>query len=98
MFMEERQQAILNIIKNEGRISIGTIQERFNVSVDTARRDLRILEEKKLLKRTRGGAISLPQIGQSSPVRMQYYSNMILQMLIQIMTPLPLRPSVYHAK
>lgn len=64
MFLEERHQAILDIIKNEGRISIGAIQERFNVSVDTARRDLRILEKNGLLKRTRGGAIPLPQIGQ----------------------------------
>jgi len=76
MFLEERHQAILDIIKNEGRISIGTIQEKFNVSVDTARRDLRILEKNGLLKRTRGGAIPLPQIGQSAPVKMQYRSNM----------------------
>lgn len=76
MFMEERHQAILDIIKNEGRISVRTIQERFNVSFDTARRDLRILEENGLLKRTRGGAIPLPQIGQFSPVKIQYHSNM----------------------
>jgi len=75
MFLEERHQAILDIIKNEGRISIGAIQERFNVSVDTARRDLRILEKNGLLKRTRGGAIPLPRIGQSTPVKMQYHSN-----------------------
>ncbi len=50
MFLEERHQAILDIIKNEGRISIGAIQERFNVSVDTARRDLRILEKKRIAK------------------------------------------------
>lgn len=64
MFIEERHEEILKIIKENGRISIGEIQEKFGVSVDSARRDLRILEEKKLLKRTHGGAIPLNQVGQ----------------------------------
>lgn len=63
MFIEERHQAILTIINETGRISIGDIQEQFNVSVDSARRDLRILEEKGLLKRTHGGAIPITQVG-----------------------------------
>lgn len=67
MFIEERHQAILTIINESGRISIGDIQEKFNVSVDSARRDLRILEEKGLLKRTHGGAIPLPQVGIKPP-------------------------------
>ncbi|NLG90054.1 MAG: DeoR/GlpR transcriptional regulator [Clostridiaceae bacterium] len=67
MFIEERHQAILNILKENGRISIGEIQERFNVSVESARRDLRILEEKGLLKRTHGGAIPLMQVGAIPP-------------------------------
>ena len=63
MFIEERHQAILSIIKANGRISIGEIQEKFDISVDSARRDLRLLEEKGLLKRTHGGAIPMPQVG-----------------------------------
>lgn len=67
MFIEERHQEILNIIKEKGRISIGEIQDRFDVSVDSARRDLRILEEKGQLKRTHGGAIPLMQVGLQMP-------------------------------
>lgn len=63
MFIEERHQAILNMLNEKKRISIAEIQEKFNVSVDSARRDLRILEEKGLLKRTHGGAIPLMQVG-----------------------------------
>jgi DeoR family transcriptional regulator, fructose operon transcriptional repressor len=74
MFIEERHQAILDIINSGGRISIGDIQEKFDVSVDSARRDLRILEEKGLLKRTHGGAIPIPQAGQYSPVKMKYFN------------------------
>ncbi|OJU11212.1 MAG: hypothetical protein BGN88_12260 [Clostridiales bacterium 43-6] len=67
MFIEERHQAILDIIKQSGRISIGEIVDRFAVSVDSARRDLRLLEEQGLLKRTHGGAIPLRQIGFTKP-------------------------------
>lgn len=77
MFIEERHQAILEIIKEKGRISIGEIQEIFNVSVDSARRDLRILEEKGLLKRTHGGAIPILPIG-INPPRYRDFDNMII--------------------
>jgi len=75
MFMEERHQAILEVIAQNGRITIGEIQEKFEVSLDSARRDLRILEEKQLLKRTHGGAISLRQ-ADSRPPRVRDFSKM----------------------
>lgn len=80
MFIEERHQEILKMINEKGRISIAEIQEKFNVSVDSARRDLRILEEKALLKRTHGGAIPLMQVGVMPPrirdmKNMQIYDN-----------------------
>jgi len=58
LYIEERHKEILHIIETVGRISIGDIQQKFGVSLDSARRDLRILEEKGLLKRTHGGAIN----------------------------------------
>lgn len=67
MFIEERHQEILNIIKINGRISINEIQEKFGISVESARRDLRILEEKGLLKRTHGGAITISQVNSLPP-------------------------------
>lgn len=62
----------------KGRISIGEIQEKFDVSVDSARRDLRILEEKELLKRTHGGAIPLMQVG-IMPPRIRDMKNMKIE-------------------
>ncbi len=70
MFMEERHHAILEILKKNGRISTPEIQRRFNVGYDSAKRDLRILEEKGLLKRTHGGAIPLQQVAISRPAKM----------------------------
>lgn len=75
LFIEERHQEILNIIKNNGRISISEIQEKFEISVESARRDLRILEEKGLLKRTYGGAIAVSQVN-ALPPRHRDMNNM----------------------
>lgn len=70
MFIEERHQAILDYINKNSRIATIEIQDMFQVSFDTARRDLRILEEKGIIKRTRGGAIPVHQIGFSKPPKM----------------------------
>ena len=67
MFIEERHQAILNLIAQNGKITTSEIQEQFGVSYDSAKRDLRILEEKGLLKRTHGGAIPARQIASGKP-------------------------------
>lgn len=75
MFIEERHQEILKMLSEKGRISVTEIQEKFNISVDSARRDLRILEEKLLLKRTHGGAIPLIQVG-AIPSRVRDMKNM----------------------
>lgn len=70
MYIEERHQAILDWLSEKGSISNTDIQENFGVSYDSAKRDLRILEEKGLLKRTHGGALPLRQIATSRPAKM----------------------------
>ena len=67
MFIEERHQAILDIIAEKGSIMTSEIQRNFSVSYDSAKRDLRILEEKGLLKRTHGGAIAIRQVATGKP-------------------------------
>jgi len=67
VFIEERHRAILEILEKNGSITTGEIQEKFNVSYDSAKRDLRILEEKGLLKRTHGGAIPMHQVAAGKP-------------------------------
>ncbi|HYH05152.1 MAG TPA: DeoR/GlpR family DNA-binding transcription regulator [Bacillota bacterium] len=57
IFIEERHQAILAKLTVEKRISANDLTGLFNVSIDTIRRDLSMMEEKGLLKRTHGGAI-----------------------------------------
>lgn len=59
MFIEERHREILKRLNASGTITTAEIQRLFGIGYDSAKRDLRILEEKGLLKRTHGGAISL---------------------------------------
>ena len=61
MFQEERLVLIMDFLKKHNRISVEQICSLFDVSRDTARRDLVRLEEEKSIVRTRGGAI-LPSV------------------------------------
>ncbi|MBA4542752.1 DeoR/GlpR transcriptional regulator [Thermoactinomyces sp. CICC 10521] len=63
MYQEERMLGILQYLREHGRIRVQDICEQFNVSRDTARRDLVKLSEQKLIIRTRGGAV-LPTLNQ----------------------------------
>lgn len=69
MFIEERHRLILEYLAKNGSITTNDIIEQYNVSYDTAKRDLRILDEKGLLKRTHGGALPLHQVAIGRPPR-----------------------------
>jgi DeoR family fructose operon transcriptional repressor len=58
MFVEERQQAILEVLRRYGKVSVDDLCERFSVSAPTIRADLGALEQQRLLRRTHGGAIA----------------------------------------
>lgn len=62
MFAEERRDMILAKLKSAGRIFAKDLAEEFQVSIDTIRRDLTFMEERGLLKRTHGGAISFSKV------------------------------------
>lgn len=57
MFAEERQEKILELLKENRRVSNTELVKKFGVSGTTIRIDLSELEEKGLLSRTHGGAI-----------------------------------------
>lgn len=59
MYSEERKLIILEYIQQYSRASVQELSEHLQVSESTIRRDLKELEEAKLLSRTHGGAISL---------------------------------------
>lgn len=55
---DERRERILQIIEAESSANVSDLCQRFEVSEMTIRRDLRILEEKALVRRRYGGAVS----------------------------------------
>ena len=57
MFMEERLNEILAIIKEEKKVLVKELSEKFNVSESMIRKDLQRLEKEGKIKRTYGGAI-----------------------------------------
>ncbi|MGL4671201.1 MAG: DeoR/GlpR family DNA-binding transcription regulator [Cetobacterium sp.] len=57
MFVEERKQRILNILKQKEKVSVNELSSLFSVSKVIIRKDLCNMEEEDLLTRTHGGAI-----------------------------------------
>lgn len=57
MFAGERREKILALLNEERRVLAKELAEKFQVSIDSIRRDLSIMEEQGLLKKTYGGAI-----------------------------------------
>lgn len=72
MFMEERHQEISDIIKTNGKITIAEITSKYGISDESARRDLRLLEQKGVCKKTHGGAIVLSQVSVIPPLNRRY--------------------------
>lgn len=57
MLSSERREAILRALGQDGRVLASELSDRFGVSEDTVRRDLRELAEEGLLRRVYGGAV-----------------------------------------
>lgn len=72
MFIEERHNEIAKHLMANGNITIAEIQRKYAISLESARRDLRILEQKGICKRTHGGAILPVQVGFHHPVDRDY--------------------------
>ena len=59
MFAIERQQLILEKLKEDGAVSVSKLSLEFSVAEETIRRDLEKLEKQEKLLRTHGGAIPI---------------------------------------
>ena len=67
MLMEERQLKIAALIEKKGHVTIAELTTLFDISNESARRDLRILESRGLCKRTHGGALKPMPVGYLTP-------------------------------
>jgi len=63
MYAEERQQQILDSARTAGRVEVNVLAEALDVTPETIRRDLTILERHGVLRRVHGGAIPVERLG-----------------------------------
>ena len=57
VFAEERYNRIAALVMSEGRVTVAQLASRFNITKETVRRDLALLEKDGLLRRVHGGAV-----------------------------------------
>ncbi|MDO7869244.1 DeoR/GlpR family DNA-binding transcription regulator [Nocardioides jiangxiensis] len=57
MYAEERQQAIARLVGERGRVAVVELASEFDVTTETVRRDLSLLERAGLVHRVHGGAV-----------------------------------------
>jgi DeoR family transcriptional regulator, fructose operon transcriptional repressor len=57
MYAEERQQAIASLVMSQGRASVAELAQAYDVTTETVRRDLAVLDKAGVLRRVHGGAV-----------------------------------------
>jgi DeoR family fructose operon transcriptional repressor len=57
VYPEERQQAIAATVMSQGRASVADLAQAYDVTTETVRRDLAVLDRAGLLRRVHGGAV-----------------------------------------
>lgn len=63
MYAEERQQEILQRARAAGRVDVVRLADDLDVTSETIRRDLTVLERAGVLRRVHGGAIPIERLG-----------------------------------
>ena len=58
MYAEERRRQIASLTAVEGRVNVTELSERFDVTAETIRRDLAVLDREGVVQRVHGGAVS----------------------------------------
>ena len=59
MYPEERQQAIATTVMSQGRASVADLAHAYEVTTETVRRDLAVLDRAGILRRVHGGAVPM---------------------------------------
>ncbi|WP_240415437.1 DeoR/GlpR family DNA-binding transcription regulator [Paenibacillus periandrae] len=67
MKAKQRRINILSLIEREGSVNVEELAEQYSISVETIRRDLRILNDEGFAQRTYGGALRTEKVATSFP-------------------------------
>ena len=77
MLSIERQRNISDFLKEDGNVKVSELSKKLNVSEETIRRDLKVLEKKGLLHRIHGGGISFNHVRIEPYYKAKMYLNII---------------------
>ncbi|MFI1157740.1 DeoR/GlpR family DNA-binding transcription regulator [Streptomyces sioyaensis] len=77
--VEERRQAVLRHVAQEGEIRITDLAARMHVSVMTMHRDLDNLHERQLLRKGRGVATAFSNVAMESALRFRENTNVAVK-------------------
>jgi DeoR family transcriptional regulator of aga operon/DeoR family fructose operon transcriptional repressor len=66
LYPTERQQTILELLNQRGRVTVAELSDMFGVSEVTIRVDLQTLADQNLIVRTHGGAVHTPRVPELS--------------------------------
>ncbi|MFZ0712161.1 MAG: DeoR/GlpR family DNA-binding transcription regulator, partial [Terrimicrobiaceae bacterium] len=90
-FPDERRERIAEMVTTRGKVRIAQLTELFGVSEPTVRKDLTLMEQRGLLKRTHGGAISVrPPVEQAMASRIAENAEakrLIAKACVQLLSP-----------
>src|SRR5438874_684617 len=75
LFREERIIKIFNLLESDNRVEVSDLSNRFGVSEDTIRRDLRELENRGFALKTHGGALRRLAAPRSFENRLEYETH-----------------------
>ncbi|WP_275461070.1 DeoR/GlpR family DNA-binding transcription regulator [Streptomyces noursei] len=73
--VEERRQAVLRLVAQDGEIRIAALAERMRVSLMTMHRDLDNLHHRQLLRKGRGVATAFPDVTMESALRFREHAH-----------------------
>ena len=79
MYAEERQEAIAALVISRGRASVAELAKAYDVTTETLRRDLAVLDKAGVVRRVHGGAVPVralhlvePGVGERESTRADY--------------------------
>lgn len=75
MYAPERQMLILERARANGRIDVGTLADELDVTPETIRRDLTVLERHGTIRRVHGGAIPVERLSEELRVEERIRRN-----------------------
>ena len=64
MLSKQRQNLIVQMIRDTGSVQVKELSSHFSVTPDSIRKDLTLLQKKGLLRKTYGGAVAVPEENQ----------------------------------